>query len=156
MRKALLTLGMLVLLPNIGIADDRLFGVWKLESFLYEDAQTKERKVLFGEQPKGVLILLPSSRMAAVLTADGRKAPQSDVDRLAAFQSLIAYSGKFRLEGDRFITTVEVAWNEAWVGTNQVRTYKFESDKLHIISATQPNVNVGGRLMTGILTWTRE
>jgi len=94
--------------------------------------------------------------MAAIITADGRKVPQSDPERIAAFQSLLAYSGKFRLEGDKFITKVEVAWNEAWVGTDQARTYKLDGDRLLIISATQPNVNFGGRMMTGILSWDKE
>jgi hypothetical protein len=69
---------------------------------------------------------------------------------------LLAYSGKFRLEGDKFITRVEVAWNEAWVGTDQARTYKLDGDKLFIIGATQPNPNFGGRMMTEILSWDKE
>ena len=136
---------------------DRLYGVWKLTSWVFEDAETKERKALYGEHPKGYLILLANGRMMALLTADNRKVPKSDEDQIAAFRSLLAYSGKFRLEGsNKFITTVEIAWNEAWVGTEQARTYKLDGDKLDIISMTQPNVNFGGRMMTGILSWERE
>ena len=131
-------------------------GFGSSNSFLFEDAQTKEKKGLFGEHPKGFMILLPTGRMSGIITADGRKVPQSDPERVAAFQSLIAYSGKFRLEGNKFITSVEVAWNEAWVGTDQARTFKLEGDKLFIISTTQPNVSFGGRTMTGILSWDRE
>src|SRR4051812_35138294 len=158
MRKFLLSFVFQILVAKPAAANDKekLYGVWRLDSFVYEDAQTKEKKGLFGEQPKGFLILLPTGRMAAILTADGRKVPQSDPERVAAFQSLLAYSGKFRLEGDKFITKVEVAWNEAWVGTDQARTYKLDGDKLFIISATQPNINFGGRMMTAILSWDKE
>jgi hypothetical protein len=158
MRKFLLGFIFSMLVAQSAAADDKekLYGVWKLDSFLFEDAQTKGKKGLFGEHPKGFLILLPTGRMAGIVTADGRKVPQSDPDRVAAFQSLIAYSGKFRLEGDKFLTRVEVAWNEAWVGTDQARTFKLEGDKLFIISTTQPHVNFGGRMMTGILSWDRE
>jgi Lipocalin-like domain len=158
MRKVMLGFIFSMLVAQPAAADDKekFYGVWKLDSFLYEDAQTKEKKGLFGEHPKGVMILLPTGRMAGIITADGRKAPQSDPERVAAFQSLLAYSGKFRLEGDKFITRVEVAWNEAWVGTDQARTYKLDGDKLFIIGATQPNPNFGGRMMTGILSWDKE
>ena len=158
MRKFLLGFIFSMLVAQPAAADDKekLYGVWKLDSFLYEDAQTKEKKGALWRTSKGSLILLPTGRMAGIITADGRKVPQSDPERVAAFQSLIAYSGKFRLEGDKFITRVEVAWNEAWVGTDQARTYKLDGDKLFIISATQPNVNFGGRMMTGILSWDKE
>jgi len=155
-RKFLLGFTFSMLVAQSAAADEKLYGVWKLDSFLFEDAQTKEKKGLFGEHPKGFMMLLPTGRMAGIITADGRKVPQSDPERVASFQSLIAYSGKFRLEGNKFITSVEVAWNEAWVGTDQARTFKLEGDKLFIISATQPNVSFGGRTMTGILSWDRE
>lgn len=92
--------------------------------------------------------------MAAVITAEGRKPAITDEEQIAAFRSLFAYSGKYRLEGsDKFITKVEVAWNEAWVGTDQVRNYKVDGDRLTIVT---PNVNFDGGIMTAILSWERE
>jgi hypothetical protein len=55
-----------------------------------------------------------------------------------------------------WIKKLEPVSNEAWVDTDQERTYKLEGDMLYIISMTQPNVNFGGRMMTGILSWERE
>jgi hypothetical protein len=52
---------------------------------------------------------------------------------------MIAYTGKFRVEGGKFITKVDVAWNEGWVGTDQVRFWRVEGDKLYITSASIPN-----------------
>ena len=43
---------------------------------------------------------------------------------------MIAYSGRYRVEGSTITTKVEVAWNEAWVGGEQVRHIRFEGDKL--------------------------
>jgi hypothetical protein len=34
---------------------------------------------------------------------------------------MAAYTRKFRLEGDKFITKVEVVWNQALVDTEQTR-----------------------------------
>jgi len=37
---------------------------------------------------------------------------------------MIAYTGKYRLEGNKFITTVDAAWNEEWVGAEQIRFWR--------------------------------
>jgi hypothetical protein len=149
-------LALIVARPAVADDKDKLYGVWKLTSFVYEDAETKEKKPLFGEHPNGYLILLPSGRVFSIITAEGRKTPQNDAERSDAFRSLLAYSGRFRVDGNKFVTKVDVAWNQAWVGTDQERTYKIDGDALYIISMTQPNVNFGGRMMTGILGWERE
>jgi Lipocalin-like domain len=151
-----ISLALLVARPAAAGEKAKLHGIWKLISYEFEDAETKERKPLFGEHPNGYLILLPSGRMMAIGTAEGRKIPQNDPERSDAFRSMLAYSGKFRVDGNKFITKVDVAWNEAWVGMDQERTYKIDGDTLYIITMTQPNVNFGGRMMRGILSWKRE
>jgi hypothetical protein len=35
--------------------------------------------------------------------------------------TLVAHSGTYTTEGDKWTTSVEVAWNPEWVGTKQVR-----------------------------------
>ena len=42
------------------------------------------------------------------------KAPKTDGERSAAFQTLTAYTGRFRIRGDKWITTVDGAWNVEW------------------------------------------
>jgi hypothetical protein len=104
------------------LADDRdkLIGNWKLISLYTEDAQSKQRVNPYGEQPKGHAVIT-ADRLFALVAADGRKPPQTSDEQAAAFRSMIAYTGKYRVEKDKFITTVDLAWNEAWVGTEQVR-----------------------------------
>jgi hypothetical protein len=45
---------------------------------------------------------------------------------------------------------------ESWNGTEQVRFYKIEGERLHIEAALQPYASFGGRVMRGILIWVRE
>jgi hypothetical protein len=73
--------------------------------------------------------------MMTVITGEGRKTPKTDQDRADIFKSLLAYSGRYRVEGDKFITKVEVSWNPAWVGTDQERFFKVDGDRLQVISA---------------------
>jgi hypothetical protein len=89
-----------------------------------------------------------------VVTADGRKTPQSTEEQAAAFKSMIAYTGKYRVEGNKFITTVDAAWNEGWMGSEQVRFWKVEGNRLSITTALMTNPN--GGMMTGTLVWERE
>lgn len=91
-----------------------------------------------------------------VQTAEGRKVPQTDEDRTAAFCAMLAYSGNYHTEGDRIIIKVDIAWDESWNGTEQVRFYRVEGDTLHIEAAPQPYANFGDRVMRGILVWERE
>ena len=92
---------------------DRIVGTWKLVSVVYEDAQTKELTPVLGEHPRGYQIATPEGRWLALVTADGRPVPKTDEDRAKARRSMIAYSGRYRVEDGKVITKVEVAWNEA-------------------------------------------
>ena len=69
-----------------------------------------------------------------VLTAEGRTAPKTDEERAALLKSLVAYTGMYRIEGDKFIVKVDASWNPAWVGTEQERFFKFEGDRLQTFS----------------------
>jgi hypothetical protein len=48
-----------------------------------------------------------------VPNTDNRKTPQNADEQAAAFRTVIAYTGKYRIEGEKFITNVDVAWNPA-------------------------------------------
>jgi Lipocalin-like domain len=138
------------------VNSERLLGVWRLVSYVIEDLETKERMHLFGERPTGYLALLPAGRAFAIITAEGRSVPTTCGDRDVAFRSMLSYSGRYVVKGETFSTDVDVAWNEAWVGTKQNRTYRIEGNDLFIMAQPQPNPNFGNRMMQGILTWRRE
>jgi hypothetical protein len=95
-----------LLIASPALASDveqQLLGVWKLESLYTESKATVEKKNVYGERPNGYLIFTPQKRMMALLTAEGRKKPGTDEDRIAAFRSMFAYSGIYRVEGDQWI-----------------------------------------------------
>jgi Lipocalin-like domain len=140
-------------------ADDgaKIVGTWKLVSVVYEDQQTKDRTPVYGEHPTGYQIATPEGRWLALVTAEGRKVPQTDEDRSQALKTMIAYSGRYRVEDSKVVTKVEVAWNEAWVGSEQVRFIRFEGDDLlHIESPPMPHPNIGGKVVRVIVTWQRD
>jgi hypothetical protein len=137
-------------------AEKQLLGVWKLESFYTEFQATGEKKMLYGERPNGYVIFTPEKRMIGIITAEGRKRPTTDEDRAAAFLSMISYSGIYRVEGDKWITKVDVSWTEAWTGTDQLRFFKVDGDKLEVTSMwlQLPNLPAGS-MSRGVLIWSR-
>ncbi len=70
---------------------------------------------------------------------------------------MIAYTGRYRLKNGIVRTKVEAAWNESWVGGEQVRNIRFENDNLlHIRSAELPHPNLLDRKVFVVVTWERE
>ena len=60
------------------------------------------------------------------------------------------------LEGNKITTKVDVAWNESWVGGEQVRIIRFEGDKLFIESPPMPHPNMYGKTVRVIVVWQRD
>jgi hypothetical protein len=133
---------------------DALIGNWKLVS--WQVIVNNEAQNLFGQNPKGSLILTREGRAMAITTADNRKAGAGSTERAALHESMIAYTGKYRVEGSDFITTVDVSWNEVWNGTEQRRHFRIEGDKLFIESAPAPSLLFPGRTDFRRIVWERE
>jgi hypothetical protein len=132
-------------------------GTWKLSSFYTEDVETKQRSYSFGEHPFGYIVFT-TERFFALVTADQRMAAQPPEEQAVAYRTLIAYTGKWRADGDKLVTMVDVAWNPGWVGTEQVRYCQSDGNKLFITSAPTPipDANRVDRLVIGNLVWERE
>jgi hypothetical protein len=157
MKTLALFLGLVLSALSSSSADrTMLIGVWKLLSYQTEFQDGGPKRALFGERPTGYIVFPSEGRMMAIIEAEGRKAPSTDADRAALLSSVIAYSGKYRVEGNRWITTVDTAWNPAWVGTDQVRSYELVGDRLTVTAMWQPAVNVSGApVARGILQFER-
>jgi len=155
-RLVVLVLFLMTVPPSFADDSEKALGIWKLVSFETEYQATGERRPLMGKNPIGYAIFTPEKRVMFFLEGEGRKAPQTNEDRIVLHQTMIAYTGMYRFEGDKFITKVDGSWNPAWTGTDQVRFYKLEGDRLHIISAWAPNPLLPDRPVTrGYLTWER-
>ncbi|MBE7219439.1 MAG: lipocalin-like domain-containing protein [Caulobacteraceae bacterium] len=135
-----------------------IVGTWLLRAFVVEDAATGAHHAPFGPAPRGVMTFQPDGRMTVVMTPGARAAPETEAERALAFQQLIAASGRYRLEPpDRFVIVVDVAWFEPWVGSEQVRRYRIDGDRMDIISAPTRLPQPGGADATVVATvsWRR-
>ena len=134
----------------------QIVGTWALVSVVYEDVSSRERTPVYGEHPRGIQIATPEGRWLALMTAEGRAIPKSDADRAQALKSMIAYTGRYRVDNGQVITKVEAAWNEAWVGGEQVRNIRFAGDRLYIESPPMPHPNINDKTVQVIVVWQSE
>jgi hypothetical protein len=91
--------------------------------------------------------------MAVVITGEGRKAPTTDQDRVGLFNTLVAYTGPYRVDGANWITTVEVSANPAWVGTEQTRAFEVSGDRLQEMTAWVARPD--NRMARAVITYQR-
>jgi hypothetical protein len=130
-----------------------LVGMWRLIAFQREYQASGEREYPMGNSPAGYILFLPEGRMAVVITGEGRKAPTTDQDRVGLFNTLVAYTGPYRVDGDTWITTVDVSMNPAWVSTEQTRTFQISGDRLEETSPWMPRPD--NRMARAVITYGR-
>ena len=95
--------------------------------------------------------------MMVLVTAKTREPGNTDEKLVALFRTAMAYTGRYRIEGDRVIIKVDSSWNEAWNGTEQERFYKLDGDTLDVFTAWMPNPLVPGNpIGRGILSFRHE
>jgi lipocalin-like protein len=153
-----LVLGLLLLGASQAMADAKkeIVGTWKLVSVMYEDQQTKELTPVLGAKPRGYQIATPEGRWLALVTAENRPVPKTDEERAQALRTMIAYTGRYRVQDGKVVTKVEAAWNQAWVGGEQTRFIRFEGDRLFIESPPMPHPNQNNKVVRVIVIWDRE
>jgi hypothetical protein len=136
-------------------AETGVLGNWKLVSYFTEELATGNRINVLGEHPMGYLIYTPQGRMVALLVHETRSPPKVDQDRIDLHKYMFAYSGRYTIDNEKVIHHVDISWNETWTGTDQVRFFKLEGNKLTITSAPAKNP-ITGLDAVGVLVWERE
>jgi hypothetical protein len=140
--------------PELALAEDTarlLAGSWKLNSWTIQIIGGEVTEP-FGPNPKGRAVFTPDG----VIAAANRKPAANDEESAALLKTLLAYTGKFTTDGDKFTTKVDISWNELFTGRDQVRFFKLEGDKLTIRTAEQASAVYPGKRVVGTLTWERE
>ena len=133
---------------------EALVGNWKLVS--WQVVIDGEARDLFGPHPKGYLLLTRDGRSMALTTAQDRSPGETEAEHAALHKSMLAYTGKYRVEGDDFITTVDASWNEKWNGSEQRRRFTIDGDRLYIESEPAPSILFPGKIDFRRIIWERD
>jgi hypothetical protein len=103
---------------------DLLLGSWRMTSWVTTDVATGEQRDALGENVRGFALYTPERVMFLILKSNRKppqRSPPSDEEKIALYDTMFAYSGSYTVESDRVIHHVDMSWNEAWSGTEQVR-----------------------------------
>jgi hypothetical protein len=153
--RALLAVFLAIPGPLFAADAEGLAGTWRLVSWQVI-VENEPPQNVFGAHPKGFLVLTREGRSIVVTTAENRRAGMGNPERAALHKSMLAYSGRYRIEGNDFITIVDVSWNEEWNGTEQRRHFRVEGDKLLIESAPGPSIISPGKTDFRRIVWQRD
>jgi hypothetical protein len=163
--RSILFLGILValvvLIPRATWADDNtksLVGTWKLTRWTVRVVGETEDKEPFGPSPKGRLVMTPEGYWSVIITGANRHLARTAEEKIALFDSVLAYSGKYTIEGDKITIRVDMSGNEIFTGANQVQARFFKLDGEKLIVRT-PEINssaLPGKKIVGTNIFERE
>ena len=127
----------------------RLVGSWDLVSYEIRSPAGQTAQPL-GTDPVGRISYDAAGHMSAHLMRRGvpkfvaARREDSTVDEIvAAWRGYVGYFGRYTIDQktSSVIHHVEGAWYPNYVGTRQVRVYRFDGDRL-ILQAEQPSGHV--------------
>ena len=133
-----------------------LVGVWRLVASYVVLEETGERTELLGSEPRAYAIFEPGGRMIMIGTANDRMPGTSTAAAAELFRSMVAYSGKWSVDSEKFVTEVDVAADPGWVGTKQVRYYTFDGHTLSLRTAPLELPSFPGRKAVVYAEWEKE
>ena len=137
---------------------EQFIGTWRLVSWHLEDGAGKRHQPM-GPNPIGLLTYTADGFMFATLMAPDRARfagedplGGSPAECQKALSTCHSYCGRYRLEADSVVHTVELAAFPNMVGTEQRRFFRFEGDLLKL---TTPPMTRKGASGVATLVWKR-
>jgi hypothetical protein len=141
------------------MASNPFAGTWKLVSY---EVRRADGKVTYpwGDSPQGRLMYSEDDYVSVAMMGSDRTrfaarelklgTPQ---EKVAAVDSYISYAGRYEVVGgNKVVHHVEVSLFPNWVGRDQVRSFKFDGNRLMLTTEPDPNDE---KRKTGHLIWER-
>jgi hypothetical protein len=156
MRKFLLiTAAIMASAPLRAFADDDISGSYKLIVDQRKIVATGE--VVSTPNPQGYITYGKDGRLMVLIVRQPRPKPESsdkitDQERIDLYKTMSAYGGTYKFDGKTVEHRVDIAWNEVWSGTTQVRTVTREGDRLTLTTPTYTS-QMDGKVSVNILVW---
>lgn len=130
---------------------ERILGTWRMLAWTRTLVPSGEESDSLGPNPFGYINYATEGRVMVFVLRSARQKPSthlpSAAEKIALFDSMFAYVGKYEVEADRVIHTLDGSWNELWTGTRQTRLLSFEDG--HLVYGTPETVDpMDGKLCT--------
>jgi hypothetical protein len=148
-----------VVLPGGAAAQSgtELVGTWRLVAFKVwpTDAKEEARDAL-GPNPQGRLILTATGYITSFRVAEGRKPAQTDAERAQLLRTMAAWTGRYRVEGNKLLVKIDASWSENDTGKEYLRTFVLDGKRLTITTVTPSSNFFPGRPASGNEFFDRE
>lgn len=134
---------------------DELVGTWKLVSASSTTSKGERNEIPYGAGPGGFLTYTAEGRVTSVISYGGRKSlpiGAAAEQQAEAFNTFLAYAGRYTLSGDKVIHHIEVSSIQNYVNKDLVRSLKFQGDQIVLVT---PPTLVNGKIQTIELVWQR-
>lgn len=138
---------------------DQLVGTWKLVSASSKDTSGNLNEPPYGINPVGFLTYTKDGRVTALISYGGRKPLSVGAkpallleEQAEAFKTFLAYGGRYRLDGNKIIHSIEISSIQNYVNRELVRTLKFQDNQIVLFT---PSTMVNGKMQTIELVWHR-
>jgi Lipocalin-like domain len=148
--------------PSINLTSDtperktqELVGVWSLVSASGTTLKGERSKTPYGVGPVGLLSYTMDGRVTSLISYGGRKPLSIGAnaeEQAEAFNTFIAYTGRYSLTGDKVTHHIEISSIQNYVGKDLVRSIDFEGERIRL---TTPPTLVNGKIQTIELVWER-
>lgn len=132
-------------------------GIWKLTAYTrrYLDNGEVRNDML----PDAYIMYSPGGYIMSITVEENRRPPAgpvlTDEEQIRLFKSIVsAYAGTYKVDGDKVTHHVEMSWNQAWTGTDQVRHFSLDGDTL-TLETTPRTTGTDSRQFINTLTWER-
>lgn len=157
MKIAIFSSALLLAVPLAAPAAEKdLHGTWKMISQSQKVLDTGEVRAGRGKAPKGYVTFGPDGRMMGIILSDKRPKPESvakmtDQQRVELFNTMNAYAGTYKLEGDKLTYRFELTHNEVPARAS-VREIKIEGRKLTMVNEPAP-ATADGKMVQTTTVW---
>ena len=119
-------------------AESDLYGTWKMVSQSQKLIDTGEIRAGRGKSPNGYLSFGQDGRLMGFILSEKRPKPESvakmtDQQRIELFNTMNAFAGTYKLEGNKLTYFFEVTHNEVPARAS-VREIKFEGRRITMVN----------------------
>ena len=157
MKTAILGSVLLLSIPFAALAaESDLYGTWKLVSLNQKVIDTGEMRQPRGKAPNGYLSFTPDGRVTGVIASEKRPKSESvakmtDQQRIELFNTVNAYAGTYKLEGNKLTYRYDLTHNEVPERAS-AREIKIEGRKLTMVNEPAPSA-MDGKMSQTSTVW---
>jgi hypothetical protein len=135
-----------------------ILGTWRLVSYVREEVPSGAKSDVMGAHPSGYINYGRDGRMMVMIVGGERKKPAGAVatpeEAKALLTSMLAYAGTYTIDAQAksVVHHVDLSWDQARTGTDQVRSYKLEGKRITL--TTEPSADPAtGKKTVRTLVW---